>query len=55
MPQWAHVPGETREADHARLANVKVLVPVTCRVVLPVAEFGSAIVGMAPATFSTLH
>ena len=23
MPQWAHVPGETREADRARLAPVK--------------------------------
>lgn len=27
MPQWAHVPGETREADHARLAPVKACVP----------------------------
>lgn len=27
MPQWAHVPGETREADHARLAPVKGRVP----------------------------
>jgi hypothetical protein len=27
MPQWAHVPGETREADHARLAPVKAFVP----------------------------
>lgn len=27
MPQWAHVPGETREADHARLAPVKARVP----------------------------
>jgi hypothetical protein len=27
MPQWAHVPGETRDADHARLAPVKALVP----------------------------
>lgn len=27
MPQWAHVPGETREADHARLALVKARVP----------------------------
>ncbi len=28
MPQWAHVPGETREADHARLAPVKARVPL---------------------------
>jgi hypothetical protein len=27
MPQWAHVPGETREADHARLAPMKARVP----------------------------
>lgn len=27
MPQWAHVPGETREADHPRLAPVKARVP----------------------------
>ena len=27
MPLWAHVPGETREADHARLAPVKARVP----------------------------
>ena len=27
MPHWAHVPGETREADHARLVPVKALVP----------------------------
>jgi hypothetical protein len=35
MPQWAHVPGETREADHARLANVKVLVPQRFERVVP--------------------
>lgn len=28
MPQWAHVPGETRDADHARLAPVKARVPL---------------------------
>ncbi|MBN8960208.1 MAG: DUF309 domain-containing protein [Rhizobiales bacterium] len=27
MPRWAHVPGETSEADHARLAPVKARVP----------------------------
>ncbi|MGX9391092.1 DUF309 domain-containing protein [Nitrobacteraceae bacterium UC4446_H13] len=27
MPHWAHVPGEMREADHARLVPVKALVP----------------------------
>jgi hypothetical protein len=27
MPAWAHVPGETRDADHARLAPVKARVP----------------------------
>jgi len=35
MPQWAHVPGETREADHARLAPVKVLVPRRFERVVP--------------------
>jgi len=27
LPRWAHVPGETRDADHARLASVKARVP----------------------------
>jgi len=35
MPAWAHVPGETRGADHARLAPVKALVPARFDRVVP--------------------
>lgn len=35
MPQWAHVPGEAREADHARLAPVKAGVPLRFKSFVP--------------------
>lgn len=35
MPVWAHVPGQTRSADHARLAAVIALVPERFARVVP--------------------
>jgi hypothetical protein len=40
-------------APVTRKRKVKLLVPVTCKVVVPVVAL--AIVGIAPVTFNTLH